>query len=92
MHFDAVMFIIVINLVETKEVALVYENMLKVRRKSSIHSGKNPVSDNDFEKCIPLETTLHLLLYIQYVFLVYGLLYITHKGCQFSNNMNAKHT
>lgn len=70
MHFDAVMFIIVINLVETKEVVLVYENMLKVRRKSSIHSGKNPVSpvspvsDNDFEKYIPLGTILHLLLYI----------------------------
>lgn len=43
-------------------------------------------------KYIPLVTTLRLLLYMQYVFLVYRLPYRAYKCCPFPNNGNVKHT
>lgn len=35
---------------------------------------------------------LHLLLYLQYVFLVCRLPYATHKSCQFPRCVHGKHT
>lgn len=91
MHFDAGMFIMVEKCSRDSVSGMRVWNVLKVRKKHSLFWYKSYKS-HDFVKYIPLETTLHLLLYMQYVFLVYRLPYIACRSCQFFHSVNVKHT